>query len=109
QALRAVTPELALISNAADAHGWLSEVPVVRDLRSEQGALVGIHAALTYARGPVLVVAWDMPFVTAGLLRLIAERATATAHAVVCEGIKGWEPCCAWYAPAALPFVTAML
>jgi molybdopterin-guanine dinucleotide biosynthesis protein A len=109
RALRTVTPELVLVSNAPDAAEWLGGVPVVRDVRPERGALVGIHAALTYARSPVVVVAWDMPFVTPELLQMISAAAASGPHAVICEGVKGWEPCCAWYAPDALPFIDAML
>jgi molybdopterin-guanine dinucleotide biosynthesis protein A len=108
-ALRGVTPRLVLLSNTPEAGHWLPGVPVQRDVRPERGALVGIHTALMHARGPVLVVAWDMPFVTSELLEYIVGRAKRAQYAVVCEGRKGWEPCCAWYSTACLPLIDTML
>ena len=44
-ALRAVTDELILVSNAADAADWMSDVTIVPDARTERGSLVGLHTA----------------------------------------------------------------
>ena len=111
RALRAVVPEIILVSNAPDATQWLSEARVCRDVRTAEGrsSLIGIHAALVHAGGPVLVVAWDMPFVSPELLRLILDRAQTARYAVLPESDRGLEPCCAWYGPAALPTIDAML
>jgi len=67
-ALREVTDSLLLIANADDAASWLPGVRTERDVRVGLGALGGLHAALAHAETDVLLVAWDMPFVSAALL-----------------------------------------
>jgi molybdopterin-guanine dinucleotide biosynthesis protein A len=59
----------------------------------------------------VLVVAWDMPFVTAELLLGLRRRGEDGAAAVVpVHGPERWaEPLCAWYAPAGLETCRALL
>jgi molybdopterin-guanine dinucleotide biosynthesis protein A len=108
-ALRATVSELMLVSNASDATEWLPLVSVRRDVRSERGSLVGIHTALTYARRDVLVVAWDMPFVSPALLQLIRGRARSSAMAIIPEGPSGLEPLCALYTRDCLPIIEAAL
>jgi len=108
-ALRAVTSELILLSNAEDAECWLPGVTVIRDARSERGSLVGLHTALTHASSPILVVAWDMPFVTGELLALIVSRSVHEHFATLPTGVQGPEPFCATYTPACLPFVETAL
>ena len=104
-ALRSVAPELMIISNAPDASEWIPGAIVHRDARSERGSLVGLHTALTYASTDILVVAWDMPFVSTALLELIRDRARGEPLAVIPEGPRGLEPFCALYARACLPVV----
>jgi molybdopterin-guanine dinucleotide biosynthesis protein A len=106
-ALSSVVPELLLVSNAPDAASWLPGTRTVRDARPERGSLVGLHAALTHAGESVLAVAWDMPFVTSALLRIIAG--TAAEYAAVPLGPHGAEPFCALYTPACLPYLDAAL
>lgn len=105
-ALRAATDSLLLIANDPDASTWLPGVPVAADVRPGLGSLGGIHAALVHAGGPVLVVAWDMPFVPAALLAAL-RSAGAGADAAVPESDskRGLEPLCAYYAPTCLPSI----
>jgi molybdopterin-guanine dinucleotide biosynthesis protein A len=58
-----------------------------------------------------LVVAWDMPFVSPGLLaRLRALGESGFDAALPESGSKrGLEPMCAWYAPPCLDAITAAL
>src|ERR1700722_3429869 len=63
--------ELLLVANDREAPRWLPGVPVVADVRPGFGSLGGLLTALTSVDGPVLVVAWDMPFVPGGLLRTL--------------------------------------
>jgi molybdopterin-guanine dinucleotide biosynthesis protein A len=109
-ALRAATDDLLLIANAPDAPSWLPGVPTAPDVRPAAGSLGGIHAALTHAATPVIIVAWDMPFVPAPLLtalRTAAADADVIADAVVPESPshRGLEPLCAYYTPACLPAI----
>jgi molybdopterin-guanine dinucleotide biosynthesis protein A len=102
-ALDRVTDSLLLIANDDDAGAWLPGVRWARDVRPGCGSLGGIHAALVHARGDVLVVAWDMPFVTSRMLELLRDQATG-ADVVVPESNspRGLEPLCAYYGPACL-------
>ena len=111
-ALAAAADELLLIANDPRAEEWLPGVRRASDVRRDAGSLGGIHAALVHAGGPALVVAWDMPFVTAPLLRALrAVAADADADAVVPESDskRGLEPLCAFYGPACVPAIERRL
>jgi molybdopterin-guanine dinucleotide biosynthesis protein A len=108
-ALGSVSTEMIIVGNMSGAADWLPGVNAVADLRPERGSLVGIHTALAHARETVLVVAWDMPFVNAELLRLIRDRSTSASFAAVPDGPFGPEAFCAAYDRACLPFIEAAL
>ena len=107
-ALVGVVDERFLITNdpaIRDAAG----VVAYGDARPERGSLVGLHSALWHCRMAALVVAWDMPFVSAVLLahlRAVGEDARAAAIPV---GPFGPEPLCAYYPRAALRDVERQL
>ena len=106
-ALREVTDDLLLVANHPAASQWLPGARVQQDIVPNAGGLGGIHAALHHAQSPVLIVAWDMPFVPATLLARLREMGDA-ADVAVCESDssrRGVEPLCAFYAPACLPFI----
>ena len=109
----AVTGERPLlIANASDAASWRPDLATVPDVRPGLGTLGGIHTAVTTAAGPVLCVAWDMPFVPQALLRLLSDRmATGEYDAVLPEssGRRGLEPLCAIYGPACAPAIARRL
>ena len=104
-AVRAVTPDVLLVSNAPDAESWIDGIRVGSDLRHERGSLIGIHTALATTNCPTLVLAWDMPFVTSALLSLIVERGTGERFATIPESASGLEPFCALYMPTCLPTI----
>ena len=117
-ALAPASDSLLLVANAADREQWLPGVRVARDVFPDLGSLGGLHAALAHADGrDVLVVAWDMPFVTATLLRALRERgAQGDVDAVVprsnpaqTHDAHDGEPLCAWYAARCLPVVEALI
>ena len=110
-ALRLATDELLLVANAPEASAWLPGVRVEADVVRDAGSLGGIHTALAHARDAALVVAWDMPFVTGGLLRdLRAAGDAGDVDAVGCEGATGrLEPLCAWYAAACRPIAERLI
>ena len=109
-ALAAAADSLLLIANDPAAGDWLPGVPMAGDVRPGAGSLGGIHAALVHAASPVLVVAWDMPFVPASLLAELRDAARG-ADAVVPESgsRRGLEPLCAWYSPACVPAIERRL
>jgi molybdopterin-guanine dinucleotide biosynthesis protein A len=74
-------------------------VTVVADLLQNAGALGGIYTALSAARSDhVLVLACDLPFVTASLLTRLMALAGEDSDAVVPRAADGWQPLCAVYA-----------
>jgi molybdopterin-guanine dinucleotide biosynthesis protein A len=109
RALGAVADDVLLIANAPDARLWLSNVRVASDMRPERGSLVGVYSALSHARSSVLVVAWDMPFVSRQLLELLRREGEASDCAVVPETPRGVEPLCAYYPYRALDVAARLL
>lgn len=102
-ALAHAADDLLLVANDPDAASWLPDVPVAADVRPGNGSLGGIHAALTHAGRPVLVVAWDMPFVPASLLAALRALGRGADVAVPeSASTRGVEPLCAYYDPACL-------
>src|SRR5205814_578167 len=55
-----------LVANAPDASTWRPDLRTVPDVRPGCGSLGGIYTAVVSGSGPVLCVAWDMPFVSPG-------------------------------------------
>lgn len=89
-----------LVANAADAASWRPDLEVHPDLRPDQGSLGGIFTAVSAGQDPVLVVAWDMPFVSADLLeRLVKGSESFDAFLPESGGRRGVEPLCAIYRP----------
>lgn len=90
-----------LVANAADAPSWRPDLVTVPDIRPGCGSLGGIHTAVTVTAGPVLCLAWDMPFVPVPLLQaLIGGADGLDALLPESDGRRGMEPLCAVYGPA---------
>jgi molybdopterin-guanine dinucleotide biosynthesis protein A len=105
ESLRRVTSDLLLVTNAPDAAQWLDDVPVAADRHAGRGGLAGVEAALARGRD-ALVVAWDMPFVPATLLRALldlAARRDADAVFPRSASPHGFEPFCGFYSARLLP------
>lgn len=104
-ALASVSDSLLLVANDPDADGWLPGVRRVADVMPGLGTLGGIHAALAHAGGPILLVAWDLPFVPASLLaqlRVLGESEGADAAVPESDSKRGLEPTCAYYTGSCL-------
>jgi molybdenum cofactor guanylyltransferase len=83
--------------------------PVVDDLRPGTGPLGALFTALaTATTDRVLVVAGDMPYVTAAFFKYLAEVDPASS-AVIPETDGRWHPLCAMYARSAAGFIEAAL
>lgn len=90
-----------LIANDPAAPTWRPDLTVIRDLHPGAGALGGLLTAVAAGPEPVVCAAWDMPFVSAALLKRLAEGlATADAVLPASGGPRGVEPMCAAYGPA---------
>jgi molybdopterin-guanine dinucleotide biosynthesis protein A len=71
----------------------------VADLVPGAASLGGIVTALHHAAADhVLVVACDLPFLTAPFLRRLVAEARPADEAVVPRSTDGWQPLCAVYA-----------
>ncbi len=94
--LRQLTDDV-LIVGREQAHEGARAVP---DLAPGCGPLGGLQTALTAARGDItIVVACDMPFITAPLMAHLAALAS-TADAVMPKTEDGYHPLCAAYTRA---------
>ena len=99
-----------LVANAPDAATWSPGLRCVPDVRAGAGSLGGIYTALCAGVGPVLCVAWDMPFVSEALLRtLMAESGEFDAFLPESGGRRGLEPLCAVYGPGCRPAIEQAL
>lgn len=111
RALHPVTSEIWLAANDPDARTWLRDAPVLEDLHADRGGLAGVEAALVRGRD-VVVVAWDMPFVTTRLLRALVTTALerrADAVLPASDSPHGFEPFCAFYSARLATRLTAFL
>ncbi|MBI1967536.1 MAG: molybdenum cofactor guanylyltransferase [Gemmatimonadetes bacterium] len=104
QAATGVPP--LLVANAPDAAAWRPDLETVPDARPGMGSLGGIYTAVVHGAGPALCVAWDMPFVTADLLRALVRDADGyDAFLPESDSRRGLEPLCAVYGPACRPAI----
>jgi len=110
-ALRDSCSRTVLAANDPAASTWLPMTDVVRDRHPGAGGLAGVEAAIEVC-GNAIVVAWDMPFVSAALIRELARCAeTYDADVVIPESDSpyGFEPFCAFYGARVLPSLRAFL
>ena len=96
--LRRLVPRIVIVANAPEPFSDAG-VPVLTDAVPGSGSLGGIYTALADAPGPVLVLACDMPFVTAPFLARVIE-AGQEADIAIPRGTDGYQPLCANYAPS---------
>lgn len=111
-ALRGATDRQVVVSNDPAADDWFPKLRVVEDEIPGLGPLAGLETALRAAKGAaVIVVAWDMPFVTTPLLRGMRALGEIGAAAVI--PVHGDPPVaealCAYYAHEALGACSALL
>jgi molybdopterin-guanine dinucleotide biosynthesis protein A len=86
-------------------------VAVIEDVYRDSGPLAGIHAALAQSPAELnLVLAVDMPFVTAALLEFLFRRAEGCDAVVTVPRIdRGFQPLCAIYRRSFAPFADEAL
>jgi molybdopterin-guanine dinucleotide biosynthesis protein A len=94
---QATSEQMVVGKDVALLERELPGVRVVADSSSRQSSLAGLHSALAAARDAALVVAWDMPFLTAPLLRAVRQAGEDSGQAAIPEGPYGPEPLCAYY------------
>ena len=111
EAVSAVTDGLPLlVANAPDGPTWRPDLRTIPDVRLDCGSLGGNYTAIVSGSGPVLCVAWDMPFVSVELLQaLVSGSPTCDALLPESDGRRGVEPLCAVYGPACAPAIERQL
>lgn len=104
-ALREATSVQLIVANDDRARRWFPGMRIERDAKPGVGPLAGIGTALRAADGAaVLIVAWDMPFVSGALLaalRALGEAGATAAAPAHGEPLR-LEPLCAYYPAHAL-------
>jgi len=94
---RSVTSDVRIVGDPAK---FAPFAPVVEDVFCGCGPLGGIHAALRASQTELsLILAVDVPFVSAALLQYLIKRARDSANATVTVARVGggWQPLCAVY------------
>jgi molybdopterin-guanine dinucleotide biosynthesis protein A len=81
----------------------------VFDSPENPGPLGAIVRCLEVAQMPLLVLAVDMPAMTAGFMQSLLDAAGGFVRGLVCEAGHGFEPLCAVYPPGALPLLRGSL
>ncbi|MFB3070272.1 MAG: molybdenum cofactor guanylyltransferase [Gemmatimonadales bacterium] len=99
-----------LVANADDAHEWIEGAVVAKDVIPNCGTLGGIYSAVAHSQHPVLITAWDMPFVNLELLKAVIAGASAfDVFLPESNGPLGFEPLCGVYSPACAEPIKAAL
>lgn len=99
---RRVTDDIAIVSNEPATYEYLG-FPVHPDVSPGFGPLSGIQTALTYCRREwALVLACDLPFVTADLLGVLLEQREGADAVVPRDKDDFLQPLCALYSTRCL-------
>jgi molybdopterin-guanine dinucleotide biosynthesis protein A len=102
--LESLFDEVFIVALDAELYEKLDS-PVYTDLLPGNGALGGVHAALSYASGEAsFICACDMPFLNPRLIGRMVESAPG-ADVVLPRSPKGLEPLHALYGRGCLPAV----
>jgi len=112
QAMQLATGEAPLlVANVPEAADWRPDLEVQRDALQNCGSLGGIYTALSAAAGPVLVLAWDMPFVPSEFLQTLVQRSAGfDAFLPESHGAENrLEPLCGVYYPTCLAHIRKSL
>jgi len=106
--LRAFGEPPLLVASHPDAATWRPDLAVAPDRIAGAGALGGIYTATLAAPAPVVCLAWDLPFITAGLLRRLGEGLDRS-DVVIPATARGLEPLCAGYGPGTVGPIEAAI
>lgn len=99
-----------LVANDPGAPFWDTGLEVIADREPGLGALGGIQTAVLAGPAPVVLAAWDMPFVPRDLLlRLASGLERHDLFLPAGDNRRGVEPLCAAYGPACGPAIAAAL
>ena len=95
--LQTLTESIVIVGGAAGRFEQLG-VRLVPDAIPGSGAIGGIYSAVIASERPwTAVVACDLPFLSALVLRALAARRSASVDAVIPRSRDGLQPLCAMY------------
>jgi len=104
----AIVGRLSVVSDRAEEVDFL-KLPVLADTFKRCGPLGGLHAALGAASSEsVLILACDLPFVSARLIRSLWSVHNPAGVTIPCAGGR-IHPLCGFYAKRLLPAVESRL
>lgn len=99
-----------IVANDPAATSWRPDLPVLPDREPGRGTLGGIFTAVCAGSGPVLVTAWDLPFLDRTLLKALVDRSAGfDAFLPESTGPRKLEPLCAVYWPGCVPAMQAAM
>ncbi len=99
-----------LVVNADEAQSWVKRLVVMKDLMPHCGSLGGIYSVVARSSEPVLIVAWDMPFLKVELLKALVDGASDfDVYLPESNGPLGFEPICGVYSPECAKPIRAAL
>jgi molybdopterin-guanine dinucleotide biosynthesis protein A len=103
-----VLPHVILITNSPEDFRFLG-LPMFRDLRPGYGALGGLYTGLKKCPSDFgLLVACDMPFLNAGIIKLMVLN--AQDHEVIVPRVHGkLEPLHAIYSKSSIPHIEELM
>lgn len=103
EALRPQVEALAISANGDPARFAAWGFPVLADPISDQGPLAGVLAGLRWAKGPLLSVAGDTPFLPPDLAARFSETAAREqAEVVVAARVGALQPVIALWSPGVI-------
>jgi molybdenum cofactor guanylyltransferase len=105
RALQTLTEACGQVTIIGEASTFAAYATTIPDVIPNCGPLAGIHTALTNSQSDLnLMLAVDMPFVTADLLKFILNKAAETdAIVTIPRTSRGLQPLCAVYRRAFAP------
>ena len=105
---QAIDLPVLIVGRLQPADWPLDGVQFVEDAQTGRGPLGGLHRALTKAKGPVLLIACDMPRLSTDALRwLLAEGQSERAGecGLITTNSAHWEPLFSVYTPLCLALI----
>ena len=107
--LSAIFTDSLLVTNTPEQYDFLN-IPMIEDQFNDMGPLAGIHAALLQIITPhAFVVACDMPYLSAELIRYLCASYDQEYDVIIPWTQKGQEPLCGLYHKKSLPIIESCL